>query len=196
MTGITHTAIGPSQPQEAVCGYDVSFHGGSTSAALIQYKRAYVDGAVWTWKLNRTARQDQHKRLQLLESLGYPVFYAFPYFATPTDLVALRRRLLPATFWYPPSYVQPPGGPSGHHEVTYHVGTGKWQVSWPESVDLRPPVTIGAVVQAMEDQAQRQMSIEEFAATVNRGCWPLTSSFRRPGTNSRLNRTSQARVCC
>ncbi len=90
-TGITHTAIGPSPQQEAVWGYDVSFHGGSTAAALIQYKRAHVTGTVWTWKLNRTVRRDQHARLQFLESRGYPVFYAFPHFAMPIQLVALRR---------------------------------------------------------------------------------------------------------
>lgn len=60
---------------------------------------------MWTWKLNRTTRRDQHTRLQFLESLGYPVFYAFPHFATPAQLVALRRRLLVTTSWYPlPTY--------------------------------------------------------------------------------------------
>lgn len=181
VTGVTHTAIGPSQQQEGTWGYDVSFHGGSTAAALIQYKRAYVAGSVWTWKLNRTTRQDQHARLQFLESLGYPVFYAFPQFATPAQLVALRRRLLVATWWYPPSYIQPPGGPLGHHEVTYDAGTGKWQVSSPERVDLRPPLTIGHVVQAMEDQARRHMSIEEFAATINRVVLAADQQFSAAG---------------
>jgi hypothetical protein len=168
VTGITHTAIGPSLQQEAAWGYDVSFHGGSTAAALIQYKRAYVAGTVWTWKLNRTARQDQHARLQFLESLGYPVFYAFPHFAMPAQLVTLRRRLLGATSWYPPTYIQPPGGSRGHHEVTYDVSTRKWQVRSPEPVDLQPPLTIGDVVQAMEDHAQSHMSVEDFAAALNR----------------------------
>src|SRR5688572_16794133 len=91
LTGVTHTAIGPSLSQEGVWGYDVSFHGTASSAALIQFKRAYVKGPLWTWHLNRTSNQDQHARLQFLESQGYTVFYAFPYFATPTQLVARRR---------------------------------------------------------------------------------------------------------
>ena len=181
VTRITHTAIGPSQRQEAVWGYDVSFHGGSTAAALIQYKRAYVAGTVWTWKLNRTTRQDQHARLQFLESLGYPVFYAFPHFATPAQLVALRRRLLVATSWYPPSYIQPPGGSSGYHEVTHDLSTGRWQVSSPEPVDVRPPLTISDVVQAMEEQARRHMSIEEFAATLNRTMLAADQQFSKAG---------------
>src|SRR5687768_4696683 len=94
VTGDTHTAIGPSQAQEAILGYDVSFHASSTAAALIQYKRAYVNGSLWTWRLNRTKRKDQHVRLQLLEAQGSPVFYAFPHFATVANLVSSRRRLL------------------------------------------------------------------------------------------------------
>lgn len=181
VTGITHTAIGPSQQEEAVWGYDVSFHGSSTAAALIQYKRAYVAGSVWTWKLNRTKRRDQHVRLQFLESLGYSVFYAFPHFATPAELVAFRRRLLVQTSWYPPSYIQPPGGSSGHHEVTHDVSTGKWQVSSPDSIDLRPPLTIADVVRSMEDQAGRHSSIEEFAATINRVMLAADHQFATAG---------------
>ena len=127
----------------------MSFHGGGSAAALIQYNRAYVAGTVWTWQLNRTARQDQHARLQFLESLGYPVFYAFPHFATPSELVALRRRLLVNTSWYPPSFLNPPGGPCGYHEVTFDVSTGRWQISSPEGMDLRPPLTISDVIHAM-----------------------------------------------
>lgn len=93
-TGVTHTAIGLTMRQEGVLGHDVSYHGSSAAAALIQYKRANVDKPLWTWRLNRTAKQDQHKRLQYLESCGYPVFYAFPHFASISELVSLRVQLL------------------------------------------------------------------------------------------------------
>jgi hypothetical protein len=184
VTGFVHTAIGPSQREEAVWGYDVSFHGGSTAAALIQYKRAYVSGTVWTWKLNRTTRQDQHARLQFLQSLGYPVFYAFPHFAMPAQVVALRHRLLLATWWYPPSYINPAGGPSGHHDVTYDTSNGRWQVSSPEPTDLRPPLTIGDVVEAMEDQIRRRTSIEEFVANLNRVMLAADQKFSTAASES------------
>jgi hypothetical protein len=167
VTGITHTAIGPSQRQEAALGYDVSFYGSGTAAALIQYKRAYVTGTLWTWKLNRTTSRDQHAHLQTLELLGYPVFYAFPRFATLSQLVALRRRLLINTAWFPPSYIQPPGGSSGYHDVTYDVSTGAWQVSSPGQVDLRPPLTIADVFHVMENLPGRHTSIQEFATILN-----------------------------
>lgn len=181
MTGVTHTAIGPSQQEEAVWGYDVSFHGGATAAALIQYKRAYVNGTVWCWKLNRTKRQDQHARLQYLESIGFPVFYAFPHFATPAELVTSRRRLLVRTTWYPPSYIQPPGGSTGFHDVTFDTFTGRWQVSSPDPIDLHPPVALDEVVKAMDDQARRRISIEEFVGTLNRVMLAADLQFSKAG---------------
>lgn len=166
-TGVVHTAIGPSQQQEGVLGYDVSVHGGSTAAALIQYKRAYIAGSDWTWHLNRTKSRDQHARLQLLQASGYPVFYAFPEFATVSSLVALRRRLLVNTFWYPPLSINPPGGPKGHHEVQFNSITGNWSVSSPDRVSLAPPLGIREVVEAMRSGERHQLAIEEFAAAIN-----------------------------
>jgi len=181
VTGATHTAIGPSTAQEGIWGYDVSFHGTASSAALIQYKRAHVNGSVWTWHLNRTAHQDQHARLQFLESSGYPVFYALPHFATPAQLVARRRRLLVSTFWYPPSYIQPAGGPLGHHDVTYDETTGAWQVNSPDFVSLRSPLTIGDVVHEMENQESKGRSIDEFAEILNRVMLAADESFSAAG---------------
>lgn len=181
VTGVTHTAIGPSQAEEGVWGYDVSFHGGGSAAALIQYKRAYVNGSIWTWRLNRTKRQDQHARLQFLESVGYPVFYAFPQFATPSQLAAWRRRLLTATWWYPPSYINPPGGPTGHHEVTLDTSSGVWTVHSPEPVQIRPPLTIAALAHELEEHAERDMSIEEFVSTINRVMLAADHTFESVG---------------
>jgi hypothetical protein len=167
-TGVTHTAIGPTLTEEGVLGFDVSYHGTATAAALIQYKRAYVEKPIWTWKLNRTAQQDQHLRLQYLESLGYPVFYAFPHFALTSELVSLRLRLLVNTFWYPPSYIKPTGGSTGHHDVTFDEGTRRWQVNSPEPVEMPSPITIGDVIGRMEASQHRPASIEEFVGTINR----------------------------
>jgi hypothetical protein len=159
---------------------DVSYHGG-TAATLIQYKRAYVDGSVWAWHLNRTKRRDQRARLPFLASLGYPVFYALPNFAAPSELIASRRRLLAATFWYSPSYIVPPEGPVGHHEVTHDRSTGKWQVSSPDSIELHPPLAIGDVINAMETQVQQQVSIEEFAGATNRVMLATDAEFSQAG---------------
>jgi hypothetical protein len=168
ITGDTHTAIGPSQVEEANVGFDVSFHGGGVAAALVQYKRAYVDGATLTWRLNRTKKRDQHRRLQVLESLGYPVLYAFPFFTTPSELVARRKRLLLATAWFQPSAINPPGGPIGHHEVIYDVATDTWWVASPDRVQLDRPHTIDVLLEGLRRRPDQQVSVEEFAATINR----------------------------
>jgi hypothetical protein len=168
ITGVTHTAIGPSQADEAKVGYDVSFHGGGVAAALVQYKRAYVDGATWTWRLNRTKKRDQHQRLQLLESAGFPVAYAFPLFATPAELVSRRRRLLLATAWYPPSAINPPGGPTGHHEVSWDSGSDTWWVASPDRIQIGRPHTIDLLVNGFQRRANQRMPIEEFVGTINR----------------------------
>ena len=178
----------------------MSFHGGGSAAALIQYNRAYVAGTVWTWQLNRTARQDQHARLQFLESLGYPVFYAFPHFATPSELVALRRRLLVNTSWYPPSFLNPPGGPCGYHEVTFDVSTGRWQISSPEGMDLRPPLTISDVIHAMGGCGLRLAfgSFRRLAGPSNHadcettGCLVVYTATRRSSFLRAVNRFTKA----
>lgn len=166
VTGRTHTAIGPSQRAEGRLGYDVSYHGPGVGA-LIQYKRAYEHNAVLVWHLNRTRRQDQHQRLQHLEARGYPVFYALPHFFTSAQVVAHRRRLLVKTSWFPPSYIQPPGGPTGHHDVSFDTTTGQWSVSSPEPIPLRAPLTIGEVVDAMNRAADAPQSLEDFETLLN-----------------------------
>jgi hypothetical protein len=181
VTGVTHTAIGPSLAQEGIGGYDVSFHGSATSAALVQFKRAYVTGQIWTWHLNRTAHKDQHARLQFLESKGYPVFYAFPHFATAAQLVAGRRGFVTSTFWYPPSYIQPAGGSLGHHNVTYNEATGAWQVNSSNIVNLPPPLRIRDVIHAMEDPKSQGKSIDEFAVILNRVMLAADDSFSQAG---------------
>ena len=81
MTLRQHFVIAPSQQDEGYLGYDVELVGGFR-VMLIQYKRAYVTGDRWTWRLNRTRLRDQHERLQRLEANGLLVYYGFPHFAT------------------------------------------------------------------------------------------------------------------
>jgi hypothetical protein len=132
---------------------------------LIQYKRAYVQGDTYTWLLNRTKLQDQHERLQLFESSGIPVFYAFPQFHTVDELAAQRRRLLLATHWCPPSYINPHGGPRGHHDVHFDRTTRRWWVT-SDPVPIRPPLSLDAVRQVFEGSESH--SVEELEATLNR----------------------------
>jgi len=193
VTGSTHTAIGPSQAEESKLGFDVSFHGSGVAAALVQYKRAYVDGAIWTWRLNRTKKQDQHQLLQILESLGYPVVYAFPLFATPGELVALRRKLLRATAWYPPSAIKPPGGPTGHHEVSFDTATGTWWVASPDRVELSAPHSVEFLINGLQRAAQQRMSIEEFAGSINQVMSAATErAVSSEETNANDNMQGQA----
>ena len=153
LTKRTHTAIAPSQRAEGKVGYDVAYLG-SARAALIQYKRAHVDRAIWSWQLNRTRVRDQHRRLQTLEAAGLPVYYAFPLFYTPAEVVSKRVQLLKYTFWYPPSLIQPPGGPTGHHTVFYDPARQRWWVSSPEEIELAPPRSITEVAEAFGDEAE------------------------------------------
>jgi len=148
VTKRTHTAIAPSQRAEGKLGYDVAYRG-SARVALIQYKRAYPNGSVWSWRLNRTRLKDQHQRLQRLESLGLLVFYAFPYFCMPAEVASKRMQLLKWTFWYRPSAIKPPGGPTGYHNVFFDSNCARWWVSSPEEFNLPAPLSISAVVNSL-----------------------------------------------
>lgn len=139
-TGKTHFAIGPSLQQEAKLGFDVAIRGGV--GALVQYKRAYVNGTSWTWHLNRTKGKDQHLRLQNLEAAGFPVFYAFPFFSTIADIQAHRRSLLLKTFWFKTSQIMPAGGPTGHHDVVFDTSTNHWTVHSEQPTEISKPLTI------------------------------------------------------
>ena len=153
-TGSVHFALAPSQRQEGQLGFDTSVQANGTGL-LIQYKRAYVNGSHWLGHLNRTTRQAQHLRLQILEGSGIPVFYAFPFFHTPHEVESRRRRLLLSTFWYRPSRINPPGGSTGHHDVHYESSTGRWWVTSEQEVDLPPPDNTGALLDVLEEERNK-----------------------------------------
>ena len=138
ITGRTHYVIAPSQQEEARLGFDAGFYG-SGPGLFIQFKRAHVKGSVWTWRLNRTAEEDQHQRLQVLEGLGAPVFYAFPLFNESAHVVSWRRRLLTHTLWVRPSRLQPPSGPTGPHDLSVDRLSGRWELSSPEPIAIDDP---------------------------------------------------------
>lgn len=146
-TRIPHFALAPSQRQEGTLGFDVGIGAGIRSGigVLIQYKRAYVIGNTWRWHLNRTKMKDQHARLQALESLGYPVFYAFPYFHLPLEIRTNRYRLLRKTFWFRPSAINPLGGPVGHHDVIFDSVARRWTVHSDNPIEISDPLTYRSV---------------------------------------------------
>ncbi|WP_294991022.1 hypothetical protein [uncultured Stenotrophomonas sp.] len=156
-------AVGPTQAQEAQWGFDAGVFGGATGA-LIQYKRAYVNGTTWEWKLNRTKAKDQLDRLQKLEAAGHAVFFAFPYFNTLGQIQSHRRRLLVHTFWFKPSQIMPTGGPNGHHEVRFDSATNKWSVHSDQGSDMPQPVSLADVISSI-DNAHNQLS--ELARSFN-----------------------------
>ncbi|MFB9026017.1 hypothetical protein QSH50_001700 [Xanthomonas arboricola pv. pruni] len=153
-------ALGPTQAQEAQWGFDAGVFGNSTGA-LIQYKRAYVNGSVWEWRLNRTKAKDQLFRLQQLEAAGHAVFYAFPYFHTLSQLQTNRRRLLLHTFWFKPSQIVPSGGPNGHHEVRYDSTTKKCSVHSEEGIEMPPPMSLGEVISAFDNPENNLAALAE-----------------------------------
>ena len=154
VTGTPHFALAPSQRQEGMLGFDVAIGGGI--GVLIQYKRAYVDGNIWRWHLNRTTLKDQHARLQALEMLGVPVFYAFPYFQLPSEVRTYRRRLLLKTYWFKPSQINPTGGPNGHHDVIFNAATGAWSVHSEVPTELSDPLSIDAVASELDRQDREE----------------------------------------
>lgn len=128
-TGNRPYILAPSQRQEGTLGYDVALGQTQGQGVLIQYKRAYVNTPnKYEFHLNRTATRDQHQRLQVLESLGIPVFYAFPIFHLPAEVIQYRRYLLVHTKFVRPSRIRPVGGPTGHHDVIYDSDVNKWTV--------------------------------------------------------------------
>jgi hypothetical protein len=156
----SYFAVGPTQAQEAKWGFDAGIFGKATGA-LIQYKRAYVTGTVWEWKLNRTKSKDQLDKLQKLELAGHPVFFAFPNFHTLGEVQAHRRRLLTKTFWYRPSQINPAGGPIGHHEVRYDSATKKWTVHSDDPVELPPPASLGEVIEQIDNSNNSLSALAE-----------------------------------
>jgi hypothetical protein len=128
-TRIRPYILAPSQQQEGFWGFDTSIGFPGGTGILIQYKRAYVNRLpVYRFHLNRTKKRDQHLRLQILESTGFPVYYAFPIFHMPAEIIGNRRRLLLRTEFVRPSRIRPIGGPTGHHEVQHNAATGQWTV--------------------------------------------------------------------
>lgn len=151
-------AVGPTQAQEAKFGFDVGVFG-NASGALIQYKRAYVKGAVWEWRLNYTTARDQLYRLQQLEAAGHAVYYAFPYFHTIKEIQKQRRRLLLRTFWFKPSQINPVGGPNGHHEVRFDSVSKKWSVHSEEGTALPEPLNLSDVINGIESPENQISSL-------------------------------------
>ena len=129
--------LAPSQREEGVWGYDVGLGGVSGRGVLLQFKRAYFTAPdEYEFKLNRTKYKDQHLRLQTLEGMGIPVYYVFPIFHTPNEVITYRRRLLQKTIFVKPSRIKPKGGPVGHHEVVYKKTLDTWNVHSEEGVPI------------------------------------------------------------
>ena len=166
-TGCPHFAIAPSQRLEGRIPIDALITSRTGGGILLQYKRAYVTGSVWTWHLNRTTKKDQHRKLQRMETRGYPVFYAFPFFHTIDELGRFRRRLLwLKTFFFRPSAINPPGGPTGHHDVRYDSAAGIWSVSSPDEVRISEPLGLDEVASEL-DKGFRAKNLERLIADFN-----------------------------
>jgi hypothetical protein len=155
VTARTHYVIAPSQREEARLGFDAGFHSSGPSA-FIQFKRAYRTGAVLTWKLNRTADEDQHQKLQQLEATGVAVFYAFPLFSEAAQVAKGRRRLLLNTVWVRPSALNPSGGPVGPHDLIHDTAAGTWTLASPDSIRVEVPANglddVGGVFQRQPER--------------------------------------------
>jgi hypothetical protein len=165
ITSSVHYALAPSHIAEGRLGFDTSIQSNGT-AILFQYKRAYVSGSRWEWRINHTRRRDQHIRLMRLEALGFPVYYALPYFRSPADIAQYRRRLLQHTFWFRPSSILPPGGPGGHHKIIFEQIAGTWSVTSQELGRVQSPLELSNLEQALENQ-QNVKNLAELLKQFN-----------------------------
>ena len=120
--------LSPSQPDEALVGYDVQLGLPNGTAMFIQYKRALPRKYGYRYDLNKTKNKDQHLRLFVLELLGLNVFYAFPLFHTELDVIKHRRRLLLRTIFMRPSSMIPFGSMVGNHYVQFLKSNHSWFV--------------------------------------------------------------------
>lgn len=150
----TFCSIAPSQRDEAHLGFDTAIVSNG-SAFLIQYKKAHVDGNLWTYQLNRTKDRDQLYKLQILEGMGYPVFFALPHFHLPTEVLSDRRRLLLRTFWIPPSWIRPVGGPNGHHDLIFDTSSRTWSLHSDEESEIRLPLDYDGFLTAINQNFEK-----------------------------------------
>lgn len=137
LSGTRPYILAPSQRQESSLAFDVALGQPGGQGVLIQYKRAYVNRPnEYTFHLNRTKNQDQHLRLTVLDLLGIPVYYAFPIFHTPNEVINHRRALLLRTKFVKPTRISPVGGLTGHHEVIFNNATNSWAVHSDEGTPI------------------------------------------------------------
>jgi hypothetical protein len=179
-TGRNHFLVGPSQQEEGHLGYDVELVGGFR-AVLIQFKRAYVSGNRWTWRLNRTRRKDQHERLRVLESNGLQVYYAFPQYSTIQELRVIGWALPYWTHWFRPHQINPPGGPLGYHQVQLDAATGTWSVA-SRPVDIGQPEPFDTVISSVNESRVFESTSELQARLAG---LTLTESLSRRGRRLR-----------
>jgi len=176
LTGHTHFVVAPTQRAEGKLGFDAGFYGPGPGV-LIQFKRAHVRGSVWCWQLNRTKLRDQHRRLQRLDAAGIPVFYAFPHFHRVREIVKWRRQLLVHTFWIRPSSLNPPGGPTGHHDLFLDASTKTWRLTSPDPIDLNPDTSLGQIGAVME-RTSPEGTMEQLMTTINAAMFGSSEGFK------------------
>ncbi len=175
VTGVRPYILAPSQPQEATYGFDTSIgFPGASKPFLIQYKRAEYRKRKkeYLYHLNRTATQDQHLRLYILELLGWDVFYALPLFHLPSEIITHRQHLLPKTLYVKPSSMIPVGGVSamtGHHEVRHNAVTGVTTIYSEEGKRIRSKFNLFDYIRSFNNiQQSSDITLLSFLKDFNR----------------------------
>jgi hypothetical protein len=64
--------------------------------------------------------------------------------------------------------INPPRGATGHHEVSLDTVNRKCWVASRERIELNAPHSIDILITGLQRAAQHKMSIDEFAAAINR----------------------------
>ena len=109
--------------------------------------------------------KSQHARLQFLERRGFRVFYAFPFFHLPAEVLRFRKKLLPKVCWYRPTLINLPGGPVGEHDLHHNPSTGRWWAN-PDPLDQDGPGDFESFIE-ITSQPVRIGDLESMLAAAN-----------------------------
>lgn len=163
-------ALGATQAQESMFGFDVEVTDGTWSGGFIQYKKLYtMAGGLKRWNLNRTAHRDQHSLLLWLEAAGVPVFYCLPDFDDESQLRCWTPPpLWRKVWWIKPSVIPVPAPVDTHHHVTLST-SGVWKVhSGPGTIFDPGEASFNSVEKDWLDNPSNDLSLKSIKDMVNR----------------------------
>ncbi|MFE8645427.1 hypothetical protein ACFX58_10125 [Sphingomonas sp. NCPPB 2930] len=176
-------ALGATQAQESMFGFDIEITDGAWSGGFVQYKRLHhVAGGFKRWNLNRTTHRDQHSLLLWIEATGIPVFYCLPNFDSEIEL----RRWTPPplwtqAWWIKPSDIPVPPPIDKYHHLTLSPA-GIWKVHSDEGKAFDPGLaSFKSLEENWFDRLDKDIDLATIKTKLNKEIyrrWELINSDR------------------